>query len=298
VLDWTGERYIPGEGGSQLRYEHEHRYAVARGFCAGRAVLDYGSGEGYGAHSLSEVAASVLGVDIDPQAVSHAQELYESQTNLQFRTLEGHRLLEADRSFDVITCFEVIEHVSNPEAVIIELARLLKSDGVLLISTPNKAEYSDLHDYKNPFHVREFYIDEFRPLLTEHFASVHFLGQRIIATSVVYALETPDTVVDQSAIQYSNVAAPSLSIPYPPMYVVALCSHSNAPTPFGSVHAPQDDILSRELLSAVPRKIVDKVLADMEEERKLAREQLDRYEEQLRVLQQQPQEKRWSRWRP
>lgn len=285
MLDWTGERYIPGEGGTQLRYEHEHRYTVARAFCAGRAVLDYGSGEGYGARFLADVATSVLGVDIDTQAVSHARDLHESRTNLEFRALQDHRLLEEENSFDVITCFEVIEHVPNPDDVIVELARLLKSEGVLLISTPNKAEYSDLHDYKNPFHVREFYIDEFRSFLIEHFASVHLLGQRIIATSMIYPIEIPNTVVDQSANQNPSVAASSISIPYPPMYVVALCSHSNAPTPFGSVHAPQDDILSRELLSAVPRNIVDEVLADMEDERTIARRQLDRYEEELQVLQ-------------
>lgn len=283
MLDWTGERFIPGEGGARLRYEHQHRYELARLHAAGRRVLDYGSGEGYGSLLLSDVASSVVGVDIDPQAVSHASERYRSQSNLTFTSLDGHTLPFDDQHFDLITCFEVIEHVPNPDEVLAELSRLLAIDGMLLISTPNKAEYSDKHDYRNEYHIREFYIDEFREFLEARFSDVQFLGQRLITTSLLADMDGP---VESFIVTREAAGAHLPTLPFVPIYVIAACRHRSGHRIGSSVLMTEDDSLSEEALHAVPRPVVDKVLADMDVERTAARRQLDRDAEQLAANQQ------------
>lgn len=248
-------------------------------------MLDYGSGEGYGSALLASAAKSVLGVDIDLAAVAHAREVYGSNSEARFELLTDHRIPAEDATFDLITCFEVIEHVPNPFEVIAELSRLLKRDGILLISTPNKAEYSDANNYKNEFHVKEFYIEEFREFLASHFALVDFLGQRIVSGSMLFDLENRSSslelIGESHADQNERVEPVGLLAP---TYVVAACSHEKRHPISGSYFISQSDALSKELNHAVPRPVVDKVLADMDEERSAVRAQLDRDAEEIASL--------------
>jgi ubiquinone/menaquinone biosynthesis C-methylase UbiE len=73
----------------------------------------------------------------------------------------------ADASFDAVVSFETIEHVDGAlqEQMLRELRRVLKPGGFLVISSPNKAVYSDKRGFTNEFHVRELYFDEFDALL-------------------------------------------------------------------------------------------------------------------------------------
>ena len=90
MLEWTGERYLPyidpSVSGVEIHYEHLHRYAFASQFVKGKKVLDLASGEGYGSSILAKDALSVVGIEIDPVAVSHAKNTYE-KVNLEF--IEG-----------------------------------------------------------------------------------------------------------------------------------------------------------------------------------------------------------------
>src|SRR5437762_7736055 len=104
MLEWTGERFLPWLDQSLIAYEHFHRYAYASTFVKGKRVLDLASGEGYGSKMMSEIAASVVGVDIDETAVRHANEKYRTKT-LEF--LSGSIIavpVSDDHSFDVIVC--------------------------------------------------------------------------------------------------------------------------------------------------------------------------------------------------
>ncbi len=69
-LDFTGERLATATSG-QVEVEHLHRYFLARDFCRGLDVLDIASGEGYGSALLTQVARSVVGVEISADAVQH-----------------------------------------------------------------------------------------------------------------------------------------------------------------------------------------------------------------------------------
>ncbi len=279
VINWTGERFIPGFGGTQIRYEHMHRYATARQFVKDKNVLDYGSGEGYGTASLSSGAIAVTGVDVDPEAIAHATQKYHSIRNISFQTIEDHRLPYEDGSFDLITCFEVIEHVPNPELVIAELARLLTEDGVLLISTPNKAEYSDKNNYKNEFHLKEFYIEEFRQFLQKHFINVHFFGQKLISSSLLWSIDHDTETLD---FAWEDIIPPGvMRSVLTPVYVIAQCSVSTLSEINGSLYMTHDDSLSDELQDSVPRTRVNEILEAMDEERLTARKQLDEYEAEL-----------------
>ena len=66
MLEWTGERFVPGNGGAAISYEHVHRYQLAQTIAAGKRVVDLASGKGCGSALLSQLAASAVGVEIDP----------------------------------------------------------------------------------------------------------------------------------------------------------------------------------------------------------------------------------------
>src|SRR5437763_440995 len=138
-LEWTGERYLPWVKNATISYEHLHRYAFAARFARDKHVLDLGSGEGYGANILARTAISVVGVDIDENSVAHASSVYRGK-NLKFVVGSFAKVpIRNDHSFDLIVCFEAIEHVENHDELLTEVKRLLKPDGLFIVSTPNKS---------------------------------------------------------------------------------------------------------------------------------------------------------------
>jgi ubiquinone/menaquinone biosynthesis C-methylase UbiE len=263
-----------------------HRYAIAYELCKGKRILDYGCGEGYGTAILAKNASSVVGVDVDPEAIKHSKNLYADFSNASFHFLESSLLPFPDGHFEFITCFEVIEHVTNQEEILSELSRVLSPTGTLLISTPNKAEYSDLNNYSNEFHVKEFYIDEFRSFLKNEFAHVSFLGQRLVATSLIFNIDEDDRKVEITPeVTPTGKPVTNLKSVFEPIYVIAVCEHTASVPIKGSTFITPDDALSREQLSAVPLEQVNSILESMDEERRTARKQLDIYESELKKRQ-------------
>ncbi len=187
-LTWDGERYIPGMS-AHIEVEHMHRYLVARRLCAGRRVLDIACGEGYGSFALSRTAASVTGVDISDEAVEHARAAYGNGAgNLSFLVGSAARIPLDDASVDVVVSFETIEHHDQHDEMLREIKRVLRPDGLLIMSSPNKHEYSDVTGYSNPWHVKELYLDEFEALLRGSFGKVDLYGQRVVTGSMLAAL--------------------------------------------------------------------------------------------------------------
>jgi ubiquinone/menaquinone biosynthesis C-methylase UbiE/MoaA/NifB/PqqE/SkfB family radical SAM enzyme/Flp pilus assembly protein TadD len=192
MLEWTGERFLPWVEDPEIHYEHLHRYRFAVDLVDGQRVLDLACGEGYGADLLASEAAEVVGIDIDPAAVVHATRTYR-RDNLRF--LEGSmtRLPLADEDrFDVITCFEALEHITEQEALLAEVKRLLAPGGLFLVSTPDKRTYSDEAGYDNPYHPKELYLEEFCELLGRHFSHTRLFGQKVYSSSHLFPVATTD----------------------------------------------------------------------------------------------------------
>jgi O-antigen biosynthesis protein len=175
-MEATGERYVPWAHDPVLAYEHLHRYAYISRHVRGRTVLDLASGEGYGTAMLARAAALAVGIEIDEKSIRHAQKKYRAD-NLYY-ILGSITDIPLTTRFDIIVCFEVIEHIHDHERLLAEVKRLLAAGGIFAISTPNKPEYRILEP-ANPFHLKELDHEEFRRLLTGHFSHVQFLGQRV-----------------------------------------------------------------------------------------------------------------------
>lgn len=183
MVECTGERFIPEVFGDWT-LEHVHRYLLACELADGRQVLDIACGDGYGSHMLSRRAQSVIGVDIDAAAIDRARQKYTAE-NLFFRQGNATDIPLEDNAVDLVISFETIEHLHDHDAMMKEIRRVLRPDGVLFISSPDKYEYSDVPAYSNQFHVRELYFKEFDALLGRYFAKHTCFGQRLVFGSVI-----------------------------------------------------------------------------------------------------------------
>jgi SAM-dependent methyltransferase len=182
-LDDTGERLLAG-GCDANTLEHLHRYGVALDFCRGRRVLDIASGEGYGSNLIATVAESVRGVDISADAVAHARGKYR-RPNLEYIQGSADRIPLPDAAVDTVVSFETIEHHDRHAEMMSEIKRVLRPGGVLVISSPDKLNYTDLSAAKNPYHVKELYREEFHALVKAHFANTVMLLQRVVYGSLL-----------------------------------------------------------------------------------------------------------------
>lgn len=225
ALEWTGERYLPDVGGD-VGLEHLHRYYLARTLVTGKRVLDVACGEGYGSAILATKALSVVGVDLSETCVAHALDTYRA-TNLTFKLGDCTCIPLPDASIDLVVSFETIEHHAHHEQMLAEIKRVLAPDGLLVISSPDKLNYSVIPGHDNPYHVKELYREEFTDLLSRHFAGHQLYGQGIKYGSYVSAIDgaarrqvelhTLDTQVKITAGVES------------PIYLLALASDSDIP---------------------------------------------------------------------
>ncbi|WP_434212946.1 glycosyltransferase [[Pseudomonas] boreopolis] len=188
MIEFTGERFVPTEHGV-IRQEHLHRYAWCLSLVQGRDVLDVASGEGYGSAMLASRARSVRGVDISQEAVEHAAARYAGIGNLKYLQGSAAAIPLADDSVDVVVSFETIEHLLEQEEMMAEIRRVLRADGILVMSSPNKEVYSDRAGYHNEFHVKELYQDELHALVSRHFPASRLYGHRMSVCSTITSLD-------------------------------------------------------------------------------------------------------------
>ena len=147
--DFTGERMTPSVTG-QVAFEHYHRYCLARDLVAGRDVLDIASGEGYGAAILADVARSVVGVEIDEATVTHAIAAYNAP-NLRYVQGDALAIPLPDASVDVVVSFETLEHLRDQNRFLLETRRVLRPNGLFIVSTPDRLVYSAPGQAPNPY---------------------------------------------------------------------------------------------------------------------------------------------------
>lgn len=220
-LEFTGERFTP-ECEREIWYEHMHRYAFAASLCAGKVVLDAACGEGYGAALLAREARQVTGLDLSQAAIEHARKRYQGQENLVFEIGDCTRLPFADDSFERVVSFETLEHLDDHDGMLSEFARVLRPGGLLVLSSPDRAVYTDELGNANEHHVRELDRAELEALLARHFPACRLLGQRLAFHSLIFPLDAAREVVLQRA---SDGACERLDrVALKPVYLIALCA--------------------------------------------------------------------------
>ena len=162
-------------------------------------------------------------LDIADEAVMHAGQRYR-RDNLSFR--QGDCTDPSglpDGPFDLIVSFETLEHVHEQSRMLAAFAERLSDDGILLVSSPDKLNYSDRRNYQNEFHVRELYRDELETLLAGHFPATRLYAQKLAFQSLLWSL---DGRVDRydAAVLAEDGESLATTLDYPPMYYVAACA--------------------------------------------------------------------------
>ena len=129
----AGERQVATKI-EDVRRDHVARYEwAARRLPAGSSVIDFACGVGYGCRILADAGHTVTGLDIDAEAIAHAEATFSgARTTFALRDAADPGDLG---SFDAATCFETIEHVEDPRALLLALR---KAAPVLLASVPNE----------------------------------------------------------------------------------------------------------------------------------------------------------------
>jgi ubiquinone/menaquinone biosynthesis C-methylase UbiE len=216
LAEFTGERVIPGLVDDNLFNEHLARYRFASRFGRGAHVLDAGCGSGYGTAEFG-TAASVTAADISADALQYARRSF-GRPGVRFVRASCEALPFAPASFDLITAFEVIEHLEHWQKLLDEANRVLKPSGTLLVSTPNKSYYAEARGAAgpNPFHSHEFERAEFETALYAVFPHVRLWTQNH-CEAIVFAPSHPGA----AALDARGDATPDSA-----HFFVAACSHS------------------------------------------------------------------------
>jgi len=167
---------------------HKKAYLYASSFCNNKKkVLDYGCGNGYGSFLLAEHSLQVKAVDIYQEVISACQKKYK-RSNLSFQIVKPGRIQFKDNFFDIVVSLQVIEHVHDVSAYLSELKRVLKKDGLLIITTPNrKYRLYPFQRPKNPYHLREYSLRQLKKQLCRYFKHVKILG--ICGDEEIYNIE-------------------------------------------------------------------------------------------------------------
>jgi SAM-dependent methyltransferase len=174
-LQLTGERTLPDVPEENYWYRRHlvvYEWIAAR--TAGRRIVDLACGEGYGSAVLGRTAASVVGVDANPEAFEHARLKYTGPKV----AFERDMIETWSGDVDTVVFLQTIEHVQDPGAVLEHLKALVGENGVAYVSTPNVLTLAPegAEKSENPWHIKEYRAEEFRALCERHFGDVELLG--------------------------------------------------------------------------------------------------------------------------
>jgi ubiquinone/menaquinone biosynthesis C-methylase UbiE len=239
LVEFTGERVIPGQVNDDLWSEHVARYAFARRYAHSKRVLDAGCGTGYGSAELAQSATEVTGLDIAADAIEYASANYPI-AGLRFIKSSCTAVPFPADSFDVIVAFEVIEHLTEYRAFLDECARVLSPEGVLIVSSPNKRYYTETRAQTgpNPFHEHEFEAEEFVRELQRVFANVRLLLQNRVESFAFHPAVSfwpADARIDGGGGTAEDAH-----------FFIALCSRGQLPEPRSFVYVPKAANMLRE----------------------------------------------------
>ena len=156
---------------------HRYAYALVEEYANETdRLLEIGFGEGYGSEIVREWVDEYVGVEVDDEAVRHANDRY-SHSKSTFLSYDGATLPFADSAFDIAISFQVLEHVPDPARFVREARRVVRQGGVVLVVTPNRNHrLADGERPWNRYHVREFNADELAALMRGAFDRVEVYG--------------------------------------------------------------------------------------------------------------------------
>lgn len=199
-----------------MEADHKARYLASKTACAGKRVLDAACGSGYGTAILAQEARAVVGIDVDREAVEWAS-AHHAAGNSSFVVASVSELPFPAESFDVVVSFETLEHIdkATQELFADEIKRVLDTDGVLIMSTP-EAELTSRRGGENKFHIHERSKASFESMLRSRFRNVSLYYQNLW----IYAEICP---ID-SSVEVS-VVPPTIG-----QNLIAVCSDGTVPT--------------------------------------------------------------------
>jgi 2-polyprenyl-6-hydroxyphenyl methylase/3-demethylubiquinone-9 3-methyltransferase len=115
-------------------------YIERRAGLAGLKVLDVGCGGGLLSEGMARRGARVLGIDLAPEALTVARlHALEAGIPVEYRAVAVEALAASEAaSYDLVTCLEMLEHVPDPSAIVVALARLARPGGHVICSTINR----------------------------------------------------------------------------------------------------------------------------------------------------------------
>ena len=144
-------------------------YVLAQDFVQGD-VLEVGCGEGRGIDLILDKAKSYTAIDKIEPVIDQLRKKYPSG---KFVSGNIPPLTQfADKSFDRIFSFQVIEHIEDDHLFLKEINRVLKPGGIALITTPNRLRSLS----RNPWHIREYTAGELTDLAKKYFSKVEMKG--------------------------------------------------------------------------------------------------------------------------
>jgi SAM-dependent methyltransferase len=275
LVEFTGERVVPGQVTDDLWSEHFARYAFARRYMEYQRVLDAGCGTGYGSAELSQTA-NVTGVDVSSDAIEYASTTYYPLVgDLRFLIASCTALPFTAAAFDVVVAFEVIEHLADYHAFLDESARVLTRDGLFIVSSPNKTYYERTRAEvgPNPYHEHEFEAGEFVHELERVFPNVRLLLQNRVESFAFHPASTfwpAEARIDGGGGGVADAH-----------FLIALCSRGPLPEPKSFVFVPKAANLLRERelhVEALQRQLAE-IKADREALLHLFRQQTRELEE-------------------
>ena len=191
------ERVLPNDERTKFLFqEHTIRYLFASQFTTSKSVLDAACGSGYGSAILSKSGATkVVGIDNSSEAIEYCEKNYKKE-NLEFKK-DNCEKITLDTTFDVVVSFETIEHLKNQDNFLTEVKRVLKDDGIFIVSTPN----TDTYPSDNPFHYKEFTESEFKLFLGKYFSNITIFYQYYPSSM---AISKPADIMNDLKINFFN----------------------------------------------------------------------------------------------
>ncbi len=217
----------PVPASSEAAYDQLTRYGFARRYVGEKTVANIGWEEiGYGSRLLAETAEFVTGLSISPEAVEWASAAY-SAPNVSYQRIDLPKLPHSEGYFDVAVALGLVENLEHPEDLVKELKRVLKQDGVLVISIPDRQTYTN--DRGGVDGRREMYVPEFQELLERHFGHVRVYRQGAVVGGFVFPASEKVTGAPVESARFS-LTDPDIGTELPTTRsVIAVCGDVEAP---------------------------------------------------------------------